>query len=156
MTVKEEICHSLDGEEAVGILFLTDSFHENGKIMMVVKLADLDFPGNFVGGSVFNLNGHVSSVVEAAEFGRRNFTLGDSISSGLLNARLFFGLVERRVFASRALTFLENAYKNKRERAWLAINKGDFQIMARTRRSIRLQICEIPEIKLSNGSKSII
>ncbi len=106
----EEIGHSLDGEEAVGVLFLTDSFHENGKIMMVVKLANLDFPGNFVGGSVLNLNGHVSSVVEAAELGGCNLTLGDGISFGLLHGRLLHGLVERGAFSSSALTFLEGRF----------------------------------------------
>ena len=114
MTVEEEISDSLDGEEAVWILFLTDSFHENGKIMMVVKLVDLDLPGNFVGGSVLNLNGHVSSVVEAAEFGGDNLTLGNSISSGLLHGRLLFGLVERGAFASSALTFLEGSCKKQK------------------------------------------
>ncbi len=101
---------------------------------MVVKLANLDFPGNFVGGSVLDLNGHISSVVEAAEFRWDNLALGDSISSGLLYGRLLLGLVERGALASRALTFLEDGYK--KERACLAIDQTDFQIMARTHKSL--------------------
>ena len=36
--------------------------------MMVVKLADFDFPCNLVGRAVLNLDGKISAVVESTEF----------------------------------------------------------------------------------------
>ena len=44
MSVVEEVEDTLDGKESVGILLLTDTLHEDGEVMMVVELADLDFP----------------------------------------------------------------------------------------------------------------
>jgi len=44
VSVVEEVEDTLDGKESVGILLLTDTLHEDGEVMMVVELADLDFP----------------------------------------------------------------------------------------------------------------
>jgi hypothetical protein len=52
---------------------------------------------------VLNLNWHISSVIEAAEFRRRNNALFGGISFRLLNSRSLNGLVEREALASRAL-----------------------------------------------------
>lgn len=67
LAVLKKVEDTLDGEEAVRVLLLTDALHEDGQVVMVVKLFDLDFPSNFVGRTVLNLDGKVSTVVKASE-----------------------------------------------------------------------------------------
>ena len=77
-TLFEHVTHSLDGEETVGIILFTNTFEENGKVMMVVELRDINFPVDLVLGSMLNCNGQVSTIVESAEFTGRD----DALSSG--------------------------------------------------------------------------
>ena len=53
----EEVEDALDSKESVWILLLTDSLHEDGKVMMVVELVDFDLPVNLVRGAMLNLDG---------------------------------------------------------------------------------------------------
>jgi len=64
----EHVTDSLDGKETVGIILFTDSLKEDGKVMMVIELRNIDFPVDFVLGSVLNGNGQISTVVESSEF----------------------------------------------------------------------------------------
>lgn len=66
-TLLEHVEDTLNGEETVGVVLFTDTLEEDREVMMVVKLFNVDLPVNFVLGSVFNSNRHVSSVVETAE-----------------------------------------------------------------------------------------
>lgn len=75
LTVLKKVEDSLDGEEAVWVLLLTDALHEDGQVVVVVKLFDLDFPSNFVGRAVLNLDGQVSTVVKASELRGSDFSL---------------------------------------------------------------------------------
>ena len=63
----EEVEDSLNGEESVWVLLLADALHEDRQVVMIVKLGDFNFPGNFVGLTVLNLNWKVSTIVETTE-----------------------------------------------------------------------------------------
>lgn len=76
-TLFEHVSDTLDGEEAVGVVFLTDAFKEDRKVMMVIKLGNVNFPVDFVLRSMLDGNWQVSTVVESAEF-----TWGDDALSG--------------------------------------------------------------------------
>ena len=106
LAVLEEVEDTLAGEEAVGLLLLADTLHEDGEVVMVVELLGLNLPLNHVGRAVLDLDGKISTVVEAAELGRRDGTLLDSASSGSNFLRLLNGLVEGGDLATRALALL--------------------------------------------------
>jgi len=53
-TLLEHVKDTLDGEESVGILLLTDALEEDGEVMMVVELHHVDLPVDFVLGAVLN------------------------------------------------------------------------------------------------------
>ena len=44
LTVLEEIEHSLNCQEAVWLLFLADTFHEDGQVMVIVQLFHFNLP----------------------------------------------------------------------------------------------------------------
>ena len=63
----------MDGEETVGVLFLTDALEKDGQVVMVVELCDVDLPVDaVVGGAVDRSDWQISSVVETAEVSRRH------------------------------------------------------------------------------------
>ena len=70
---------------------------------MVVELADIDLPLDFVRGSVLDLDGEISTVIEAAELGDGDGTAVDGTSLGLDDSRLGLGLVEGADLASVTL-----------------------------------------------------
>ena len=115
MAVGQEVEDTLDGKESVWVLLLTDTFHEDGQVMMVVQLVHFDFPGNSVGRTVLNSNGEISSVVEAAELGGRNGSTLGCTSSGLLDGGHLLGLVLGEAAAAGTLTSLsESCYKKSK------------------------------------------
>jgi hypothetical protein len=63
---------------------------------MVIELLDLDLPKDLVGGAVLNLNGHVSTVVEAAELRRSDLSLFHGAGLGSNSLGLLDSLVEGR------------------------------------------------------------
>jgi len=81
-TFFEHVCDTLDGEEAVGIVLFTDTFKEDRKVVMVIKLGNVNFPVNFVLRSVLDGNWQVSTVVESAEFTRRDVACLSGTSFG--------------------------------------------------------------------------
>ena len=48
-TVGEQIVDTLHSQEPVWVLLLTDTFHKDGQVVMVVKLADLNLPRKLKG-----------------------------------------------------------------------------------------------------------
>jgi hypothetical protein len=50
----KHVKNTLYGKESVRFLLFTDALEENGKIVMVVKLKNIDFPCNFVLRAVLN------------------------------------------------------------------------------------------------------
>ena len=113
MAVLEQIEDTLDSKESVWVLLFADSLHEDGEIMMVVELVHLNLPRNLVGGAMLNLDGQVSTVVEAAELTRRDLSPLVGTGLGGQDSRLRFSLVQRADFATTALTFLGVVCSNK-------------------------------------------
>ena len=60
---------------------------------MVVELANINLPLDFVGGSVLDLDGEISTVIEAAELGDGDGAAEAGTSLGLDNSRLRLCLV---------------------------------------------------------------
>jgi len=84
----------LDGQEAVGILFLADSLKENGEIVVIVKLHHVDLPLDFVLGAVFNRNGEVTSVVKTSKFTGGDWSTLNGTGDWLLGRRSWFGCLK--------------------------------------------------------------
>ena len=109
---------TLDGKESVGVLLLADTFHEDGEVVMVVELVDLNLPGDLVGGAVLNLDGQVTTVVEAAELGGRNLAAIVGAGPGGDNLGRRLSLVQRADLASGAFTFLGVVYRTDKKIRW--------------------------------------
>ena len=109
-TLLKHVEDTLDGEESVRILLLTDALEENGEVMMVVELLDLNLPVDAVLGSVLDGNREVTAVVEAAELAGRDGSVVEGTSSGLLRCRPVLGLEEADCAATDALAFLDGCY----------------------------------------------
>ena len=58
---------SLNGQESVWLLFLTDTFEENREVVMIIKGHDINFPGELVLRTVIDSDWKISSIIEAAE-----------------------------------------------------------------------------------------
>jgi hypothetical protein len=110
-TLLEHVKDTLDGEESVGVDLLADTFEENGEVMMVVELGNIDFPVDFVLGSVVDGDGEISSVVEASELTGGDGSRLDSSGSGGGQLGGLLGFGERGGFASTAVSLLEGGYR---------------------------------------------
>lgn len=106
LAVSEQIEDTLDSKESVWVLLFTDSLHEDGEVVMVVELVHLNLPCNLVGRAVLNLDGQISTIVEAAELARRDLSLLVGAGLGGQDGRLGFGLVQGADFATATLTLL--------------------------------------------------
>jgi len=107
-TLLEHVEHALDSEEAVGVLFLTDTLEEDGQVVMVVKLHNVDLPLDLILRAVLNGDGQVTTVVETAEFTGHNGAALDSTSLWGLGHGNFLGLVEGGGLATATLALLES------------------------------------------------
>lgn len=119
-TLLEHVEDSLDREEPVGVDLLTDTFEEDGEVMMVIQLGHINFPVNFVLGSVVDGDGEISSVVEASEL-----TAGDGSglnSSGFRGGKsgLALGLGETGGLTSTAVSLLEGGGSTVGDRELIA------------------------------------
>jgi hypothetical protein len=90
-------------------LLFTDTLEENGQVMVIVKLLDLNLPIDTVLGTVLNGNREITSIVETSEFGGRNISLVKSTSNWLLRCRLILWLKEADSASSKAFTFLKSS-----------------------------------------------
>ena len=113
MAVGKQIEDTLDSEESVWVLLLTDSLHEDGEVVMVVELVHLNLPRNLVGRAVLNLDGQISTIVEAAELAGRNLSPLVGTGFGGQSSRLSLSLVQGADFATAALAFLGVVCSNK-------------------------------------------
>ena len=82
---------------------------------MVVELVHLNLPRNLVGGAMLNLDGQISTIVEAAELTRRDLSPLDGTGLGSQDCRCSLRLIQGADFASTTLTFLGVVYSNKLE-----------------------------------------
>jgi hypothetical protein len=110
-TLLKHVEDTLDGEESVRILLLTDALEENGEVMMVVELLDLNLPVDAVLGSMLDGNREVTAVIEAAELAGRDGSVVKGTSSGLLRCRPVLGLEEADGAATDTLTLLDGCYE---------------------------------------------
>ena len=99
-TLIQHVENTLHSEESIWILLFTDTLEENGQVMVIVKLVDLNFPVDLELRSVLNCNWEISSIVEAAELRRCNWSHVESSSFRLLRSRLFLGLVKTNNLAA--------------------------------------------------------
>ena len=102
----EEIKDTLDSEESVWVLLLTDALHEDGEVVMVVELVHLNLPCNLVGGAVLDLDGEISTPVEATELAGRDSSFVDSSGSGGESGGHGLGLVQGADLASQTCSLL--------------------------------------------------
>lgn len=106
-TLLEHVEDTLDGKESVGVDLLADTFEENGEVMMVVELGNINFPVDLVLGSVVDGDGEISSVVEASELtgGDDSGLNGSSFGGGELRGGL--GLGEGSGLTAESISFLK-------------------------------------------------
>jgi hypothetical protein len=104
----EHVEDTLNSEEAVGILLFADALEENGEVVMVVELHNINLPLDFVLGTVLNGNGEVSTVVETTEFGGNDRAAETGTSFGLLGWGLGLGLLEGSGLSTDAVSLLED------------------------------------------------
>ena len=63
----EHVEYSLNCQESVWILLLSDTLEEDRQVMMIVKLLDFNFPVDLILRTVLNCDWEVTSVVESSE-----------------------------------------------------------------------------------------
>jgi len=73
-TFLKHIKDTLDGQETVGILLLSDALKEDWQVVMVVELHDIDLPEDLVWWAVFDSDREISAIVETSEFRWDNST----------------------------------------------------------------------------------
>jgi hypothetical protein len=111
LALVEEVEDTLHGEETVWVALLTDTLHEDGEVVMVVKLANFDLPLDLVAGSVLNLDGKISTVVESAELRRGDGSSFHGAGAGSESLRGLLGLVQGGNHSTVTLTTLGEVYK---------------------------------------------
>jgi len=110
-TLLEHVEHTLHGEETVGVLLFADTLEEDGQVMMVVELHNVDLPEDSVLGAMLDRDGQVTTVVEASELGGHDSTAVDSTSDGLLNDGLSDGFQKGGCLSTETFTLLKSSYK---------------------------------------------
>lgn len=105
----EHIEDALHCEESVWVLLLSDALEEDGQVMVVVQLLDLNFPVDAVLRSVLDGNWEISSVVEASELAGRDVSHVECACLGFLRCRSLLWLVEADCLASESLSFLQDS-----------------------------------------------
>jgi hypothetical protein len=110
-TFVEEIESSLDSQKPVGIKFLSNSFKEDGEVMMIIELGDINLPGDLVSTSLMvNGNGKISSVVESPKFGNLNIPLDDSSSLRFCIGKSIFFVIQARALSSESFSFFQESF----------------------------------------------
>lgn len=103
----QHVKNTLYSQESVWILLLTDTLKENREVVVVVKLLNFNFPVDLQLGAVLDSNREISSVVEATEFRRCNWSHIESSSLRFLRNGLFFGLIKTNNFATETLSLFQ-------------------------------------------------
>jgi hypothetical protein len=85
-------------------LLLTDTLHEDGQVVMIVKLVNFNFPGNFVGLTVLDLNWQVSTIIETTELTRRNSSRPSGSSFRSNHSGPLGSSIQRARITARALS----------------------------------------------------
>jgi len=106
----EHVEDALHGEEAVGVLLLTDAFEEDGQVVMVVELHNVDLPLDFVLRAMLDGDGEISTVVETTELRGHDGAAAHGTSAGLLDSSDFLGLEEGASLATNTHAFLKSGF----------------------------------------------
>jgi hypothetical protein len=104
----EHVKDTLHGQEAVRVLLLADALEEDGQVVVVVELLDLNLPVDAELGAVLDGDGEVSAVVETTELRRGDRATVESAGLGLLRSGLFLGLVQADHLAAETLTLFKS------------------------------------------------
>jgi len=121
-TLFKHVEDTLNSKESVWINFLPYSFKEDWKIMMVIKLLDINFPINFVLWTMFNGNWKISSIVEKSEFTDRDLSTV-YCSSSWLNWNWFcFWLIQTKALSTESISLFQNSSAGSGNRYLLLVN----------------------------------
>lgn len=110
-TFLKHVESALNREESVGLLFFADALKENGQIVMVVELHNVNFPKDPVLWSMFNSDRQVATVVETSEFAAWNSSWLHGACFGLLCCWSRLGDQRRGAFAASSFTLKEGSYR---------------------------------------------
>jgi len=105
----KHIEYTLDRKETVWVSLLTDTFEEDGQVVMVVELHDIDLPEDCVALAMLNGNGQITSIIETSEFTGCDQTSVSSTSSRLSDNWLLLGLSQRGSLATNTAAALEDS-----------------------------------------------
>ena len=107
----QQVEGALDGQEAVGVLFLADSVKENREHVVVVEVGDALLPFDLVAGTgVVELDGQVAAVVVPSEIAGRVHALLVRAGHGRCRGALGDWLVQREGFTPDAVALLEHSW----------------------------------------------
>ena len=109
-TLLKHIENSLNSQESVRIHLFADTLKEDRKIVMIVKLLNLNLPIDAELWAVLDGNGKIASVVETSELAGWDRSSIKGTSNRLLWYRLFLGLVQADDLSSETFTFLKSGY----------------------------------------------
>jgi len=104
----KHIKNTLDGKESVWVHFLSDTLEKDWEVMMVIELLNLNFPVDFVLGSVLNGDWKISSVVEKSELRNWDVSPVNSSSDWLLWNWPQFWSIQTGALSSETITLLED------------------------------------------------
>ena len=93
-TFLKHVEYTLNRQESVWVLLLSDSFEKDWQVVMVIELGNIDLPLDLVLWSMLNANWKISSVIETTELTWLNFSWSNSSSSWLLCGWLLLWLKE--------------------------------------------------------------
>lgn len=111
--VLEQVEGALQGEEAVGLLLLSDAVEEERQVVVVVQVLDLDVfdpPEAAARARVLDDDGQVAAVVVAAEVALRDEAFASGACLWLVGERLLRLLVEAAGFGAATGAFFKGRY----------------------------------------------
>jgi len=126
-TLLEHVKDTLHGKEAVGVLLFADTLEEDGEVMMVIELHNVDLPLDFVLGAVLNGDGKISAVVEAAELRGDDGAAEHGTSVGLLGNGLVLRHKEGAGLATDTIALLKGRFASSSNGSLSSINVGNGQ-----------------------------
>ena len=119
--------NSLHSQESVRIGLFSDALEEDGQVVVVVELLDVDLPGDSVLGAVFNRNRQVSSLVEPSEVRNGNVSSSESASFRFLRNRLGFGHIERSGLSSESTSFFKDSVASGSDALLMSLDRFNFR-----------------------------
>lgn len=122
LAVLEKLEDSLDGEESVRILLFSESFEEDGQVVMVVKFCKVhvvDPLQSASSSSVLHNNWEVSSIVVSSEFRELDVSLLSGSSLWFCNASSFSLLIETEGLSPDSGTLLQHWAASNSQAVWI-------------------------------------